>query len=111
MPVYEYECSKGHQFEVEQRISEAPLTRCRVCRAKARRLISRTSFILKGGGWYSDGYGSGKGKSEPSSSSTSSDGGASGDKKSETRKTESKQDSSTTSSSSSKSPPAGASAS
>jgi putative FmdB family regulatory protein len=116
MPIYEYECSKGHQFEAEQRISEAPLTRCRVCKAKARRLISRTSFILKGGGWYADGYGSGKGKSEASSTSASSDNAGNGDKKSETKKSETKKsetkkDSSTTSSSSSKSSPAGASAS
>jgi putative FmdB family regulatory protein len=111
MPIYEYECSKGHQFEVEQRISEAPLTRCRVCKARAHRLISRTSFILKGGGWYADGYGSGKGKSEPASPGASSDGAASGDKKSETKKSESKQDSSATPGSSSKSSPAGASAS
>jgi putative FmdB family regulatory protein len=73
MPTYEYECSRGHQFEAEQRISDPPLSRCRVCRAKARRLISRTSFVLKGGGWYSDGYGAGKdggsgGESKPGES-------------------------------------------
>ncbi len=56
MPTYEYECSRGHQFEVVQRITEPPLSRCRVCRAKVRRLISATGFILKGGGWYQDGY-------------------------------------------------------
>src|SRR5688572_1658963 len=60
MPTYEYECSKGHQFEVEQSMTEPPLKRCRVCRSKARRLISASNFILKGGGWYSDGDGRGK---------------------------------------------------
>jgi putative FmdB family regulatory protein len=75
MPVYEYECTKGHQFEVEQRISDKPLARCKVCRAKARRLISRTSFVLKGGGWYSDGYGASK----------KNGGDAGGGSKSETR--------------------------
>jgi putative FmdB family regulatory protein len=86
MPVYEYECTKGHQFEAEQRISDKPLTRCRICRAKARRLISRTSFVLKGGGWYSDGYGAGKknggsgdgGKSETKSEAKSEPKGGSG---------------------------------
>lgn len=63
MPTYEYECSKGHHFEVVQRITEDPLTRCKLCRSKATRLISATTFILKGGGWYADGYGSSKGKS------------------------------------------------
>jgi putative FmdB family regulatory protein len=58
MPTYEYECSRGHQFEVVQSMTDPPLKRCRVCRAKARRLISATGFILKGGGWYADGYSS-----------------------------------------------------
>jgi putative FmdB family regulatory protein len=77
MPVYEYECTKGHQFEVEQRISEPPLERCRICRAKARRLISASTFILKGGGWYADGYGSGKGAAKSNGSSDSSGSGSS----------------------------------
>ena len=60
MPTYEYECSKGHHFEVEQSIKDPALQRCKVCRAKAHRLISASHFILKGGGWYADGYGSKK---------------------------------------------------
>ncbi len=79
MPTYEYECTKGHTFEVVQRITEEPLQRCKLCRAKAKRLISASNFILKGGGWYSDGYGSKKasssssgGGSDSSSSDTSS---------------------------------------
>ena len=74
MPTYEYECSKGHHFEVEQRITEDPLKRCRVCRSKVRRLISPAPFILKGGGWYSDGYGSAK--SGGSSTNGASESGA-----------------------------------
>jgi putative FmdB family regulatory protein len=63
MPTYEYLCKAcGHEFEREQRISDAPLKTCPACKAKqAKRLISRTSFHLKGGGWYSDLY-SGSGK-------------------------------------------------
>jgi putative FmdB family regulatory protein len=62
MPVYEYQCKAcDHQFEREQRITDAPIKKCPKCgAAKARRLISRTSFVLKGGGWYSDLYGSAK---------------------------------------------------
>ena len=58
MPIYEYACKGcGHEFEREQRISEAPLKKCPSCGAlKARRQISRTSFVLKGGGWYNDLY-------------------------------------------------------
>jgi putative FmdB family regulatory protein len=76
MPTYEYECTKGHQFEVEQRMSDAPLTRCKICKAKATRLISGGGFILKGGGWYSDGYSSNR--SNGSSGETSKPAGCSG---------------------------------
>jgi putative FmdB family regulatory protein len=62
MPVYEYACDKcGHEFEREQRITDDPVKTCPSCRArKVRRLISRTAFVLKGGGWYSDLYSSRK---------------------------------------------------
>ncbi|RIL05650.1 MAG: FmdB family transcriptional regulator [Proteobacteria bacterium] len=62
MPIYEYLCEKcGHEFEREQRITEDPVKVCPECRAKkVRRLISRTAFVLKGGGWYSDLYSSAK---------------------------------------------------
>ena len=68
MPVYEYQCKGcGHEFERKQRISDSPIKKCPSCSAlKARRQISRTSFVLKGGGWYSDLYGSAK----PSAAST-----------------------------------------
>ena len=62
MPTYEYVCKAcDHEFEKEQRISDAPLKTCPRCKAKqVKRLISRTSFHLKGGGWYSDLYSSSK---------------------------------------------------
>lgn len=63
MPVYEYQCQDcGHQFEASQRITEPKLTDCPECKKpKLERLISSTSFQLKGGGWYRDGYGDKKG--------------------------------------------------
>ena len=66
MPIYEYRCDKcEREFEVEQRITEDPIRSCPSCRSrKVRRLISQTSFVLKGGGWYSDLYSSKKAKSE-----------------------------------------------
>lgn len=54
MPIYEYKCDAcGHDFEVLQKISDAPLTRCPECGAEAlKKLISAAGFRLKGGGWY-----------------------------------------------------------
>jgi putative FmdB family regulatory protein len=62
MPIYEYACERcEEEFEVEQRITEDPLKRCPKCRSpKVKRLISQTSFVLKGSGWYSDLYSSPK---------------------------------------------------
>jgi putative FmdB family regulatory protein len=62
MPIYEYECSKcGHQTEVWQRITDQSATRCEKCKGKMRRLISQSSFHLKGTGWYVTDYASKKG--------------------------------------------------
>lgn len=65
MPVYEYECDACQKvFELQQRISDKALTVCPQCGGSVRKLISRSSFQLKGGGWYTDGYsGGGSGKS------------------------------------------------
>ena len=78
MPTYEYECTRGCRFEIEQSIKDDALKRCpkAVCPrgvggVSVHRLISAASFILKGGGWYSDGY-SGKGGSKPKESGSSS---------------------------------------
>jgi len=75
MPIYEYRCDKcEREFEIEQRITEDPLRSCPSCRSrKVRRLISQTSFVLKGGGWYSDLYSSGKSKSEVTSKDAGGD--------------------------------------
>ena len=60
MPVYEYECNGCEKvFEVQQRLSEKPLSTCPKCGGQVRKLISMSSFQLKGGGWYSDGYSNG----------------------------------------------------
>ena len=66
MPIYEYLCDKcAHEFEAEQRITDDPIRTCPQCRSrKVRRLISQTSFVLKGSGWYSDLYSSRNAKSD-----------------------------------------------
>jgi putative FmdB family regulatory protein len=73
MPTYSYRCDACQtEFDKEQRISEDPIRKCPKCgKLKVRRMISSGNFILKGGGWYSDGYGSGS-KAGGSSSSGSS---------------------------------------
>jgi putative FmdB family regulatory protein len=60
MPTYSYLCDAcGSSFEIEQRITEDPIKKCVECgKPEARRQITSGNFILKGGGWYSDGYGS-----------------------------------------------------
>ena len=62
MPKYDYRCTAcSHEFEAEHRISADPLKDCPSCNKPAlERLISRTSFSLKGGGWYKDSYSAGR---------------------------------------------------
>jgi putative FmdB family regulatory protein len=62
MPIYEYECQAcNHRFEEWQKMSDKPVKVCPKCKArKVEKLISHTSFQLKGGGWYSDLYSSQK---------------------------------------------------
>jgi putative FmdB family regulatory protein len=56
MPIYEYSCQDCGTFEVSQRITEKPLKRCPTCKGKVTKLISSTSFQLKGSGWYVTDY-------------------------------------------------------
>ena len=57
MPIYEYECEKCHNnFEEWQKNHECREAVCPVCGGKAERVISPTSFVLKGGGWYTTDY-------------------------------------------------------
>ncbi len=58
MPIYEYLCSScGFQFEEVQKFSDPPLDECPNCgKNSASRQVSMSSFHLKGGGWYKDGY-------------------------------------------------------
>ncbi|MEZ4232161.1 MAG: zinc ribbon domain-containing protein [Polyangiaceae bacterium] len=77
---YEYVCEAcGHHWEADQKMSEAPLKKCPSCgKPKAKRQISGgAGFVLKGGGWYADGYAS-KGGSDGSGGSGGSDSGSGG---------------------------------
>lgn len=57
MPIYEYKCTKcGKQHEIMQKITDKPLTECSECGGKMKKMISNTSFVLKGTGWYATDY-------------------------------------------------------
>jgi putative FmdB family regulatory protein len=57
MPTYEYSCPKCGEFEITQRITDQTLKKCPTCKSKVQKLISSTSFQLKGSGWYVTDYG------------------------------------------------------
>jgi putative FmdB family regulatory protein len=104
LPTYDYICTKCHHaWELEQRIVEDPVRKCPKCGANTakRQISSGAGFILKGGGWYADGYGSKK----PSSSESKADDNS---VKAET-KTEKKAEATTTESTKAESKDAGAS--
>lgn len=83
MPIYEYQCRDcGFEFEKIQRFSDRAIRTCPKCHGKVHKLISRSAFVLKGGGWYADGYSGGKSKGKASSSSSSSPSSSSSSSKS-----------------------------
>ncbi|MHB1661136.1 MAG: FmdB family zinc ribbon protein [bacterium] len=59
MPIREYKCKEcGNYMEVIQGVNEKPLEACPKCGGKLEKLISNSSFVLKGSGWYKTDYGS-----------------------------------------------------
>jgi putative FmdB family regulatory protein len=109
MPIYEYRCERGHQFEVMQRMTDDPVQSCTRCEAPVQRVFHPVAVHFKGKGFYNTDYGtrrrnrelerSGKdgadkteSKSKESSSSSSSS--SSSEKKSESKKSDSKSSSS-----------------
>ena len=112
MPIYEYKCQKCGPFETTQKITDKPLGRCPTCKGKVKKLISNTSFQLKGTGWYVTDYarkgqngesksGNGSKSSSESKSESKSESPSSGKEKSSS---ESKSESKKSESSSSDSP-------
>jgi len=85
MPTYDYQCQKcGFEFEREQRITEDPIKTCPECKSRqAKRLLSAPGFILKGGGWYADGYGSSSASSGSNAGEGSGGAGSSSDSSSD----------------------------
>ena len=84
MPIYEYRCENGHEFEVMQRMIDDPLTACTECGAPVQRVFHPVAIHFKGKGFYNtdygkktrgaskDGEGPGKSESKEPAGSTSS---------------------------------------
>ncbi len=57
MPIYEYRCKGcGKEFEVIQKFSDAPVKKCAACGGEVDKIISQSSFVLKGSGWHATDY-------------------------------------------------------
>jgi putative FmdB family regulatory protein len=86
MPVYEYRCENGHTFEVMQRMSDDPVTKCIQCGAPVQRVFHPVAVHFKGSGFYNTDYG----KRKRGAPASSDDGASADSKKSESKKSESK---------------------
>jgi len=93
MPIYEYRCSNGHQFEVFQAMSDDPVTTCEVCGAPVERVFRPVAVHFKGSGFYTTDY------ARKSKAGASSDGKGSSDSKSEAKSSDGDKKPATTSSS------------
>jgi putative FmdB family regulatory protein len=105
MPIYEYRCERGHQFEVMQRMTDDPVQSCTRCEAPVQRVFHPVAVHFKGKGFYNTDYGtrrrnrelerSGKDgadktESKAKESSSSSSSSSSSDSKSDSKKSDSK---------------------
>ena len=83
MPIYEYRCENGHQFEVAQSMSDDPVTACEQCGATVERVFHPVAVHFKGSGFYNTDY---KGKDKAGAAAKDGDSGSSsGEGKSESK--------------------------
>ncbi len=91
MPIYEYCCNDcGQIFEEWQRNHDEHSVPCPVCGSDAKRIISNTSFVLKGTGWYVTDYAKGQAshgsaKSDVAGGAASDNGNGNGEAKTEAK--------------------------
>jgi len=88
MPIYEYRCENGHNFEVMQRMSDDALTTCSECGAPVQRVFHPVAIHFKGSGFYNTDYGKRK-----RGAAAKEDGGSKSDTSSSESKSESKAES------------------
>jgi putative FmdB family regulatory protein len=104
VPIYEYRCDRGHQFEVTQKMTDDPVLSCARCDAPVQRVFHPVAVHFKGKGFYNTDYGTrrrnrelersakdGADKTEPKSkdASSSSSVSSSSEKKSESKSSDS----------------------
>jgi putative FmdB family regulatory protein len=90
MPIYEYRCERGHDFEEFQRMADDPLTACRICGAPAQRVFSSIAVHFKGSGFYTTDYGKKKAPASANSDSKGDSSSSTSSKDSKDSKKESK---------------------
>ncbi|MBW1764697.1 MAG: zinc ribbon domain-containing protein [Deltaproteobacteria bacterium] len=74
MPFYEYQCTEcGKLTEILQKMSDPPVSSCGSCAGKMKKLISQSTFHLKGSGWYVTDYADNSSSSNAKSTNTSDD--------------------------------------
>jgi putative FmdB family regulatory protein len=79
MPIYEYRCRNGHQFEVFQAMSEDAVSACPECGAPVERVFRPVAVHFKGSGFYTTDY------ARKSTATASGDGKGDADSKSESK--------------------------
>ena len=75
MPVYAHKCkSCGHQLEVRQSFSDAPLSECPQCGGELRKQFNSVGVVFKGSGFYRNDSRASSSSSSASSSESSTSG-------------------------------------
>ena len=94
MPIYEYRCENGHNFDVMQKMTDGPVTECEVCGAPVQRVFHPVAVHFKGSGFYNTDYGTAKRNRQSAASAESGAG------KNDAKQAEKKSDSGSSSTSS-----------
>ena len=93
MPIYEYRCENGHQFEVIQRMTDDPVSECVTCSEPVEKIFHPIAVHFKGKGFYNTDYGTRnrarETKESKDSSSSQSDTGSSSSSKTDSSATSS----------------------
>ena len=82
MPIYEYRCDEGHTFEVMQRMTDDPVSKCEECGAPVQRVFHPVAVHFKGSGFYNTDYGK---KKAGAAAKSDGDGGGKSESKSEAK--------------------------